>query len=198
MTNNPSPLLVVISGPSGVGKDAVLERMRLLPREWQFIVTATTRQRRPNERDGADYVFMTMEEFRSLLDEDGFLEHAEVYGRWYGVPRSQAEVALGSGKDCIVKVDVQGARTIRVKMPDALLIFLAPPDMEELERRLRERKSETVEDMKRRVDTARMEMEQEAEFDHVVVNHSGRLDETVAEIDEIIAKEKRQRMSATR
>ncbi len=193
MTSNPSPLMVIISGPSGVGKDAVLERMRLLPREWHFIVTATTRERRSNERDGADYVFMTTEEFRALVEKDGFLEHAEVYGRWYGVPRSQAEEALRSGKDCIVKVDVQGARTIRDKVPDALLIFLAPPDMEELERRLQERKSETVEDMKRRIDTARMEMEQEGKFDYVVVNHNGRLDDAVAEMDEIIAKEKRRR-----
>ena len=193
MTNNRSPLMVVISGPSGVGKDAVLERMRLLPREWHFIVTATTRERRPNERDGTDYVFMTTEEFRSLVEKDGFLEHAEVYGRWYGVPRSQTEEALRSGKDCIVKVDVQGARTIRTEVPDALLIFLAPPDMKELERRLRERKSETVEDMKRRIDTARLEMEQEAEFDYVVVNHNGRLDDAVTEVDEIIAREKRRR-----
>ena len=193
MTNNRSPLMVVISGPSGVGKDAVLERMRLLPREWHFIVTATTRERRPNERDGTDYVFMTTEEFRSLVEKDGFLEHAEVYGRWYGVPRSQTEEALRSGKDCIVKVDVQGARTIRTEVPDALLIFLAPPDMEELERRLRERKSETVEDMKRRIDTARLEMEQEEKFDYVVVNHNGRLDDAVTEVDEIIAREKRRR-----
>lgn len=193
MTSNRSPLMVVISGPSGVGKDAVLERMRLLPREWYFIVTATTRERRTNERDGADYVFMTTERFRALVEKDGFLEHAEVYGHWYGVPRSQAEEARRSGKDCIVKVDVQGARTIRGGVPDALLIFLAPPDMEELERRLRERKSETVEGMKRRIDTARMEMEQEAEFDHVVVNHNGRLVDAVTEVDEIIAREKRRR-----
>ena len=193
MTRNRTPLMVVISGPSGVGKDAVLERMRLLPREWHFIVTATTRERRTNERDGTDYVFMTTEEFRALVEKDGFLEHAEVYGRWYGVPRLQAEEALRSGKDCIVKVDVQGARTIRAEVPDALLIFLAPPDMEELERRLRERKSESVEGIKRRIDTARMEMEQEAEFDYVVVNHNGRLDDAVTEVDEIIAREKRRR-----
>jgi len=193
MTRNRTPLMVIISGPSGVGKDAVLERMRLLPREWHFIVTATTRERRTNETDGTDYVFMTTEEFRALVEKDGFLEHAEVYGRWYGVPRLQAEEALRSGKDCIVKVDVQGARTIRAEVPDALLIFLAPPDMEELERRLRERKSESVEGIKRRIDTARMEMEQEAEFDYVVVNHNGRLDDAVTEVDEIIAREKRRR-----
>jgi guanylate kinase len=164
--------------------------MRLLPREWHFIVTATTRERRTNERDGMDYVFMTTEEFRALVEKDGFLEHAEVYGRWYGVPRLQAEEALRSGKDCIVKVDVQGARTIRAEMPDALLIFLVPPDMEELERRLRERKSESMEGIKRRIGTARMEMEKEAEFDYVVVNHNGRLDDAVTEVDEIIARER--------
>jgi guanylate kinase len=193
MTRNRTPLMVIISGPSGAGKDAVLERMRLLPREWHFIITATTRERRTNERDGTDYVFMTTEEFRALVEKDGFLEHAEVYGRWYGVPQLQVEEALRSGKDCIVKVDIQGARTIRAEVPDALLIFLAPPDMEELERRLRERKSESVNGIKRRIDTARMEMEQEAEFDYVVVNHNGRLDDAVTEVDEIIAREKRRR-----
>lgn len=193
MTTAESSLLVVISGPSGVGKDTVLERMRGLSRTWYFVVTVTTRPKRPGEKDGVDYIFVTPSQFQALVDEDGLLEHAEVYGRSYGVPRAQVEEALASGRDVIVKPDVQGARTLRAKVPGALLIFLAPPDMDELERRLRERKSETVEDMERRIRTATEEMEARPEFDHVVVNHSGRLEETVADIEEIIAGEKAKR-----
>ena len=193
MVTRSLPLLVVISGPSGVGKDAVLERMKRLLKERHFIVTATTRHKRPNERDGVDYIFMKTSEFQALLAQDGFLEHAEVYGRYYGVPRAQVEEALRAGRDVVVKTDVQGARTLKAKVPDALLIFLAPPDLQELERRLRQRKSETAGDLQRRVETARLEMQCKPEFDHVVVNHSGRLDETVAAIEEIIAEEKRKR-----
>ena len=193
MTTESSPLLVVISGPSAVGKDAVIERMKRLRKEWHFIVTATTRPKRPRERHDVDYVFMEPSEFQVLLAQGGFLEHAEVYGRWYGVPRAPVEEALRTGKDVIVKTDVQGARTLRAKVPGSLMIFLAPPDMEELERRLQQRKSETAEDLRRRTETARMEMECQSEFDHVVVNHNGRLDETVAAIEEIIAQAKRKR-----
>lgn len=193
MTTGQSSLLVVISGPSGVGKDTVLERMKGLDRTWHFVITVTTRPKRTGEKDGVDYIFVTPSQFQELVDEDGLLEHAEVYGRSYGVPRAQVEEALASGRDVIVKPDVQGARTLRAKVPGALLIFLAPPDMDELERRLRERKSETAEDMERRIQTAAEEMEARTEFDYVVVNHSGRLEEAVAEIEEIIAREKAKR-----
>ena len=142
MPTQTSPLLVVISGPSGVGKDTVLEQVQRAHDGWHFVVTATTRPKRPGERDGVDYIFMEPAQFQALLAQDGFLEHAKVYGKEYGVPRGQVEEALRSGKDVIVKTDVQGARTIRAKLPEALLIFLAPPDMEELERRLRVRESE--------------------------------------------------------
>ena len=189
----PDPLLVVISGPSGVGKDAALQGMKLLQRPWRYIITATTRPKRPGERDGVDYIFMSPEEFRNLMTEDGFLECAEVYGTWYGVPRSQADEAMASGKDVIVKTDVQGARTLRSKIPEALLIFLAPPTMEELKHRLLERKSETEEALRRRIETAETEMERRDEFDYVVVNHNDRLDEAVEEIDRIIQKEKANR-----
>jgi len=193
MTTAQSSLLVVISGPSGVGKDTVLERMKGLARTWYFVVTATTRPKRPGEKDGVDYIFVTPSQFQALVNEDGLLEHAEVYGRSYGVPRAQVEEALASGRDVIVKPDVQGARTLRSKVPGALLIFLAPPDMDELERRLRERKSETAENMEQRIQTATEEMEARPEFDYVVVNHSGRLEETVADIEEIITREKAKR-----
>lgn len=197
MTESRTPtLLVVISGPSGVGKDAVLERMKRLARPWHFIVTATTRQKREGERDGVDYIFMTPAQFETLLAQDGFLEHANVYGHYYGVPRSQVEQAFASGKDVIVKTDVQGAKTLHQKMPGALLIFLAPPDLVELERRLRERKSDAAQDIERRIHTASQEMAREPEFDYVIVNDTGHLDETVAEIERTIAQEKLKGRSA--
>ncbi len=187
------PLLIVISGPSGVGKDSALQGMKLLQRPWRYIITATTRPKRPGERHGIDYIFLSPEEFRILMMKDGFLEYAEVYGTWYGVPRAQADEAMACGKDVIVKTDIQGARTLRSKIPDALLIFLAPPTMEELKHRLLERKSETEEALRRRIETAETEMQCQDEFDYVVVNHNGRVDEAVEEIDRIIQKEKAKR-----
>ncbi|MBI4311328.1 MAG: guanylate kinase [Chloroflexi bacterium] len=190
---HPPALLVVISGPSGVGKDAVLERMKGTGRPWRFIVTATTRPRRPAERDGVDYIFMTPSDFEDLLIKDGFLEHALVYGRYYGVPRDQVEHALASGKDVVLKTDVQGAATLRSKMPGALLIFLAPPDLPELERRLRERKTDSAADIERRIATATHELGHQADFDYVVVNHTDCLDQAVGEIEGIMAREKERR-----
>ena len=184
------PLLIIISGPSGVGKDAVLERMRQYHKPWYFIVTATTRPKRLGETDGVDYVFMSKGRFQELLDQGGFLEYANVYGRFYGVPQTQIQDAFTSGQDVIVKTDVQGARTLRSKVPGALLIFLAPPNMEELERRLRTRKSETESDLEQRIQTAFSEMASQSEFDHVVVNHTNSLEVTVRNIEQIIDHEK--------
>ncbi|MBI4200438.1 MAG: guanylate kinase [Chloroflexi bacterium] len=191
--HHPPPLLVVISGPSGVGKDSVLALMRRRDRPWHFVVTATTRPRRAQEQEGMDYLFLAPSQFEELLAQDGLLEHAEVYGYRYGVPRSQVEVALRAGQDVIVKTDVQGARTLRARVPGALLIFLAPPSLQELERRLRERKTESAEALRRRIATARQELACQSAFDHVVVNHNGRLKETVASIERIIGEEKARR-----
>lgn len=167
-----------------------MERMRQYHKPWYFIVTATTRPKRLGEIDGVDYIFMSKGRFQELLDQDGFLEYANVYGRYYGVPQTQIQDAFKSGQDVIVKTDVQGARTLRSKVSDALLIFLAPPDMEELERRLRTRKSETESDLEQRIQTAFSEMASKSEFDHVVVNHTNSLEVTVRNIEQIIDHEK--------
>ena len=167
-----------------------MERMRQYHKPWYFIVTATTRPKRLGEIDGVDYIFMSKGRFQELLDQDGFLEYANVYGRYYGVPQTQIQDAFKSGQDVIVKTDVQGARTLRSKVSDALLIFLAPPDMEELERRLRTRKSETESDLEQRIQTAFSEMASQSEFDHVVVNHTNSLEVTVRNIEQIIDHEK--------
>ena len=130
------PLLVVLSGPSGVGKDAALAELKELARPWHFVVTATTRPQRPGERDGVDYIFLDSDTFSAMKDRSEFLECAQVYGRWYGVPRSQVLKGFQEGKDVILKIDVQGAETVRRLAPGAVFIFMLPSSFQELQGRL--------------------------------------------------------------
>ena len=189
--SSPSPpLLVVLSGPSGVGKDAVLNELRKLQRPWHFAVTATTRPMRPGEVDGVDYIFLESEAFTRMMERDEFIECAEVYGRWYGVPRSQARDALRAGRDVILKVDVQGAATIRKMAPEALLIFILPPSVEDLRQRLQGRMTESTSEMERRLRTAEEELTHVHEYDYRVINENDGLQEAAAEIDAIITAEK--------
>ena len=187
----PPPLLLVISGPSGVGKDSVLARLAEKGLPFRRVPTVTTRRRRPGERDGIDYRFLKDEEYDRLLAGDGLLEHAEVYGLRYGVPKAPVRRALASGEDVVVRVDVQGAATLRRLLPEAVLVFLAPASLEELEERLRRRRTEGEAVLRRRLETARREMEQQGLFHHVVVNADGRLEETVERLADIIKAEKR-------
>ena len=186
----PPPLLAVISGPSGVGKDAVLGELRRLGRPWHFAVTATTRPMRAGERDGVDYIFLDPDTFARMRERDEFLECAEVYGRWYGVPRSQARDALRAGRDVILKIDVQGAAAIRRLAPEALLIFLIPPSLADLRRRLQGRMTESEAELTRRLRTAEDELSRIREYDYRVVNENGGLGKAAADIDAIIAAEK--------
>ena len=184
------PLLVVISGPSGVGKDAVLERMRASDVPYHFAVTATARPKRDNEIDGVDYIFVERDEFQDMIRNDELLEWAEVYGNPYGVPKSPVREALARGQDVILKIDVQGGDNIRRLVPGAVYVFLAPPDMAELERRLTQRRTESTETLKVRMETAAREMEEAAKYDYVVVNRTGQIDEAVEEINAIIRRER--------
>jgi len=186
----PSPLLIVLSGPSGVGKDVTLNRMKELGCPFHFVVTITDRPQRPGEVHGVDYYFVSSEEFAAMLERDELLEHAMVYGQNKGIPKSQVREALGSGKDVIMRLDVQGAATVRCIVPDALLIFLMTASEEELIRRLKERKTESPEGLKRRIAMAREEMKSLPEFDYLVVNRDGKLDEAVEQIMAIIIAEK--------
>ena len=184
------PLLVVISGPSGVGKDAVLERMQSLDVPYHFAVTATARPKRDNEVEGVDYLFISRDEFQDMIVNDELLEWAKVYGNLYGVPKSPVREALARGQDVILKIDVQGGDNIRRLVPGAVYVFLAPPDMRELERRLTQRRTESSETLKVRLETAAREMKEAEKYDHVVVNRTGRLDEAVDEINAIIRRER--------
>jgi guanylate kinase len=185
------PLLIVLSGPSGVGKDAVLNELKKCHPNIHYATTTTTRPKRPGEVEGDDYNFVDERRFLSMIKDDQFLEHAEVYGRRYGVPRAALQNALNNGQNAIVKVDIQGAETIRSKKPDSILIFLAAPDPIELERRLRDRKMDSPKQLKIRVKTALREMGKADKFDHVIVNHTDRLNETVLKVLNIIETEHR-------
>lgn len=188
--NSPPPLLVVLSGPSGVGKDAALECLKKLDRPWHFVVTATTRPQRPGEQDSVDYIFLEPETFARMKDSGDFLECAEVYGRWYGVPRSQVRMGMDAGKDVILKIDVQGAETVRRLAPQAVFIFMVPGNLDELRERLSLRMTESSPEIELRLNTAKDELAMVDKFDYRVVNHDAGLDRVVADIDAIIAAEK--------
>ena len=183
------PLLIVISGPSGVGKDSVIKRMKERHLPFHFVVTATSRPRRDSEVHGVDYFFISSEEFTEMIDQGELLEHAIVYGQHKGIPKEQVRQALASGKDVIMRIDVQGAATIRDKSPQALLIFLTCQDEQELVDRLEQRNTETRESLKTRIETARQELTHIQEFDYVVLNKHGHLDEAVDSILDIIQSE---------
>ncbi len=186
---HPQPLLIVISGPSGVGKDAVVQTLQRRQTSLHFVVTATSRARRTTEVHGVDYIFVSEAEFKRMIDQDELLEYALVYDQYKGVPKSQVRDAMQSGKDVIMRVDVQGAATIRRLCPEAVLIFLIPSNQEEWILRLKERHTETDESMNLRVATARQELTRLGEFDYVVVNAQNCLDEAVDAIEAIIDAE---------
>lgn len=188
--HGPQPLLIVISGPSGVGKDTTLARMREMGYPFHFVVTATTRPQRPGEVHGRDYYFVSMEELSAMIEQDELLEYALVYGEYKGIPKTQVRQALASGKDVIMRIDVQGAATVRNLVPDARLIFLVASSEEELVNRLRARKTELPKDLEKRIATVRQEMARIVEFDYVVVNRDHHLDDTVRQIVAIMTAEK--------
>lgn len=185
----PHPLLIVVSGPSGVGKDSVVQRMKEREFPFHFVVTATTREKRPNEVHGRDYWFVSKDEFARMIEENELIEYAIVYGDYKGIPKKQVRDAFASGKDVVMRIDVQGAESVRKLAPEALLIFITCESEEELERRLRERKTESADSLSLRIATARKELQRIESFDYVIVNPDFHLDDTVDKVRAVIAAE---------
>ncbi|MFZ2486525.1 MAG: guanylate kinase [Anaerolineae bacterium] len=186
----PRPLLVILSGPSGVGKDAVMARMHELNVPFYQVVTAATRERRPNEQPGVDYHFVTIEQFAAMIENKELLEHAVVYGDYKGIPKSEVRKGLASGLDVILRVDVQGAATIRSLVPQAVAIFLTASSEEEMVERLRGRKTEDTGRLAMRIATAREELRRLNEFDYVVINREDLLDDAVQQVLAIMSAER--------
>jgi len=184
------PLLIVLSGPSGSGKDAVLNRMKKLGYPFEYITTITTRSRRPKERNNVDYHFVSTEKFQEMTEHKQLLEWANVYGNWYGVPKQPVKQALDKGRDTIIKVDVQGASTIKKILPEAIFIFLVPPSIEELAERLKQRHTESSLDLALRLKTAEEELKQLPLFDYKVLNRWNEIDLAISHIEAIITAEK--------
>jgi guanylate kinase len=187
---NPPPLVVVISGPSGVGKDSVVKRMAALDYPFHFVVTVTNRGMRLGEVHGVDYYFVSTDEFYRMVNAGEMLEHADVYGQCKGVPRMDVERGLASGRDVVMRLDVTGANTIRAAIPQSVSIFLMPPSLDVLVNRLRQRPGDSEEQVRARLRMARYEMEQASSFDYVVVNREGELDEAVRQVTAIMAAER--------
>jgi len=187
--HHPQPLLIVISGPSGAGKDTVMQRMQERGLPFHFVVTATTRPMRASEVHGKDYWFISNAEFARMIDEDELIEHAIVYGDYKGIPKQQVREALASDKDVVMRIDVQGAEFVRKLVPEALMIFITTESEAELVQRLETRKTETADSLAIRIATARKELKRVEAFDYVIVNRDFQLDHTVDMIRAIIDAE---------
>ena len=184
------PLFIVISGPSGAGKDTVLTKMKELGYPLEYITTVTTRPQRDKERNNVDYHFISTERFQEMIERKEFLEWANVYGNWYGVPKEPVKRVLAKRQDIIVKVDIQGAATIKEILPEAVFIFVIPASVKELTLRLKQRHTESPFDLALRTKTAEEEIEQLSLFDYIVVNKRNEIDLAVSDIEAIITAEK--------
>ncbi len=187
--HQPQPLLVVISGPSGAGKDAVVKALKKMNYSFHFVVTTTDREPRPGEVHGVDYYFVSTQEFERMIAADELLEYSTVYNQYKGIHKSQVREALASGKDVIMRLDVQGAEKVRKMCPDAVLIFLAPESEEAWLLRLHTRNTETEEAFRIRFETAKKELEDAKKFDYVVINAHNQLDDAAQTILSIIEAE---------
>lgn len=189
VTSRVNPLIIVISGPSGVGKDAIVEHIADFGDAFYFTVTATTRPPRPAEVHGVNHIFVSTQEFRAMIAKGELLEWAETYGNLYGTPKDQVRTALVNGQHVLLRVDVQGAMAVKQLVPDALLVFISAPDKGVLASRLRRRGVNDEGDIATRLEAADAESQLADRFDYDVVNKEGALSETVRQILEIIDRE---------
>ena len=184
------PLVIVISGPSGVGKDTIIAGLKKSGGHFHYVVTATTRKKRAAETDGVDYYFLSKPDFEMKIKDDEFLEYAEVYGNYYGVLKKEVKRALDKGEDVVIKVDVQGATTLKSKIPDAVFIFLVAPSVEDLAERLTSRNADSQKDLDLRLGKAAEEMKMLEIFDYAVVNHKDDLPRTTENVMNIVSAER--------
>lgn len=183
-------LVVVISGPSGVGKDVMIDRMIETGQIGiHFTVTATTRDPRPGEQDGVNHHFVAVDDFINMIAASELLEWAQVYDNYYGVPKKQVRDALAEGKHVVMRVDVQGAKRLRELMPEALLIFIVPPSLDVLRKHLVKRGVNSDTEMEQRLAAANEEIKKSDLFDFAVTNEEDQLDDTVKRVVEIIESE---------
>jgi guanylate kinase len=182
------PLLVVLTGPSGAGKDTLLAQLKSRSDSYHLSVNVTTRPLRSGETEGVDYHFVSKDDFQRMLDSDELLEHAIVYGQDKGVPKAPIRDALSRGCDVLLRTDVQGARTIKAIVPGAVTIFIAPPSERELRRRVKRRGTDSNEQVDIREQTAANEMAAAEEFDYIIVNED--IAQAVVGIETILARER--------
>jgi len=184
-----NPLMIVISGPSGVGKDSVLRALKSSELPIQHVVTVNTRDPRPDEKEGVDYFFVSRSKFEEMIAENEFIEYSHVYDDYKGVPKSQIRDALNSGKDVVLRLDVQGAEKIKKIYPQAILIFLLPSNQEDWYKRLGGRRLGHEKDLDTRISTVKEELVKARDFDYLVVNEQNKLSQTVHLIEAIITAE---------
>jgi guanylate kinase len=187
---NRDPLLIVFSGPSGVGKDTVIEAVRASGFDIHHVVTCTTRPPRPTETNGLDYYFVSVERFAELIADNELLEYADVHGYRYGTPIKEVREAFARGEDALLKIDVQGGLQVKRRLPQAVFVFLVPPSPEVLLAQLRNRQTESAEELERRTSDAEFELNQRNSYDYVIVNQPGNVKEAARELKSIIVAEK--------
>lgn len=192
-TPDVAPLVVVVSGPSGAGKDTVIRAALTLDASLSTVATVKTRPPRPGEIDGVHQIFLTEQEFDRWVADDAFLEHAEVYGHRSGVPRAAVEQLLSEGKTVILRTDVQGARTLKHRLDAPLLVFVTAPDAETLERRMRNRSGDMEDEIARRLAVAAAEVAEAEWFDVEIVNADGREREAARKLVDAIERERQRR-----
>lgn len=180
--------LFIVSGPSGSGKTTVVEELLKSVPNLYFSVSYTTRAPRSGEQEGREYHFVDREEFEAMAARDEFLEHATVFGDLYGTPRSALDQAHAAGRDIVLDIDVQGARQVKERLPEAVAVLLVPPSAQELERRLRQRGQDTAEIMHRRLQRARGEIQRYHDYDYLVINHD--IGEACAQVEAIVLAER--------